>query len=157
MRTQDEIVARYDAVKDGDFMGFRAEVLLVRLDWEHVSKYLKPTAERGDWDETKEGTDDEHVSLELAGYLDFAWGKARDHRGISAERSVQKLTDLVWLLGRDDVLEQIDAAGYAQYGAPKLKVISEAFGLPMPDSPDIVRMMAGLECDPTGCESGCGG
>src|SRR5262249_50912769 len=61
----------------------------------------------------KEGHADKHkeypltedfVRKEMLSYLAFAFGKAADHRGISAARSVQKLTEYAWLLGVDELV-----------------------------------------------------
>jgi hypothetical protein len=61
-------------------------------------------------------------------YYHFALGKIADERGISAERSVVKLREYAWLMGRDDVVDAMDAAPYPQYGAPKVAAFGEGFG-----------------------------
>ena len=153
-RTQDEIVARIRAVEAEDWMGFHTEVLLDSLDYEHAKGWLKPETTAGEWDRT-EPTD---LAVEAREYLDFAVGKILDHRGISAGRSVDKLTELAWLLGRDDVLAAMDTADYPQYGAPKVKVFAHGMGWadlwPAADV-GLERMAAGEPCRP-GCQNGCG-
>lgn len=151
MRTQDEIVARLKQIAKDDLFGFGADVLLPYLDKEHVTPFLKPGAEMT-WEIASQAEPD--ILAEASQYMVFAWGKVEDHRGLSAGRSVQKLTEWCWLLGKDDLVKKIEAASYAPYGAPKLKVICEALGLPMPDSPDVVRMMNGEPCSDY-CQ-GCG-
>ncbi|MDX3109716.1 hypothetical protein [Nonomuraea angiospora] len=152
MRTQGEIVGRVRAVAAGDFFGWHQEVLLPALDFEHAREFLRPEATKERWEEARHGND----LLEAAkAYYGFALGKIRDHRGISAERSTIKLAEFAWLLGRDDVFTAMDSAGYAQYGAPKVKAFGEAFGLAWPDEPEMVRMAAGESCEP-GCSAGCG-
>jgi hypothetical protein len=150
MRTQDEIV---------DFLrshvgGFTVEALIGYLDLAHAKEFLKPTAKA----KAEEWKQDpiEGVLKELADYMAFAWGKVEDHRGISAGRSVQKCSAWAWLLGREDVYEYANNDDhYAQYGAPALKHICEAFGLPVPQDEGVQRMCEGLPCH-DGCESGCG-
>ena len=150
-RTQDEIVARIKAVEADDYFGFRRDVLVHALDFEHAREFLQPDATAMEWAEAAE-TD------ALGGakaYYGFALGKIRDHRGISASRSVGKLGEYAWLLGRDDVVAAMQAADYAQYGAPKVKAFGEGLGLPWPDEPEMVRMAAGDPCEPE-CAMGCG-
>jgi len=89
-------------------------------------------------------------------YLAFAIRKVVDHRGISAERSVVKLREYAWLLGRDDAVVAMDAAAYPQYGAPKLKAFALAMGLPWPTDDIVLEHMAsGQPCSPN-CWEGCG-
>src|SRR5277367_4801730 len=93
---------------------------------------------------------------ELREYMVFAWGKVEDHRGISAGRSVDKCAAWAWLLGRDDVYKAAhDGKNYAQYGAPALKLICEAFDLPVPADKGLQRMMRGEPCTDN-CGNGCG-
>lgn len=150
MRTQDEIVARIKEVKKNDVFGFSQEVLLGSLDFEHAKPFLTDGVTAEQW--TPDLTDDD-VKKEALDYLTFAWGKAEDHRGISASRSVDKMTQFCWLLGHD--VKAIDDAEYAQYGCPKLKVAAELLGAPLPTDPALVRMINGVPCG-SGYECGCG-
>lgn len=154
MRTQEEITARIRAIESKDLFGFAREVLLSALEFEHVKPFLKEGTTAEQWG-VPPHADDSSVTEAARQYLAFAWGKAEDHRGLSADRSVVKLTEYFWLLGKEDALQRMDAAGYAQYGAPILKICAEALGTPIPTSPALVRMMAGEACVP-GCEQGCG-
>lgn len=153
-RTQDQIVTRMrEVVADGDMLGFRREVLLEALDYEHARPYLKPETTEQAWAESVGETP---LADRAARYLDFAVGKILDHRGISAGRSVEKLTEYAWLLGRDDVVTAMNRADYAQYGAPKVKAFAVGLALPWPDADtELERMADGDPCEP-GCESGCG-
>ena len=104
MRTQDEIVARIREKRS--FFGFDAEVLLPSLDFEHAVEFLKPEATREHWEgggEKKEPYPlaEASVMRDFRDYAEFAWGKAQDHRGLSAYRSLEKLSAWAWLLGRD--------------------------------------------------------
>jgi hypothetical protein len=90
-------------------------------------------------------------------YMEFAWGKADDHRGLSAMRSVEKFKAWVWLLGNDKLVEFCeDDDHYAYYGAPVLQRICQEYSFPIPDDAGIQRMMKGLPCK-DGCTSGCNG
>lgn len=156
MRTQDEIRARYDATRDEDPLGFRAEVLLPRLDYAHVADLVKPDTTEAEWADGAEGSDAESVLDAARDYMAFAWGKVADHRGISAGRSVEKIGEYLWLAEETGALAALEEAGYAQYGAPKLLAVCQALGWPWPaDDPGVVRMSEGLPCEP-GCVEGCG-
>lgn len=148
-RTQEEILARIEAVKAEDWMGFHAEVLIDALDYEHAKPFLKDGVTAEEWEPARSGRST------AAGYLEFAIGKIQAHRGISASRSVDKLTEYAWLAGRDDVVAAMGAARYEQYGAPKVKAFALGMGLPWPDDPELERMANGLPCE-DGCPSGCG-
>lgn len=154
MRTQEEIVARIESLGIGeDILGFRREVLLAALDFEHARPFIGPSITAARWGEMAvPAAETEQVAR---AYYSFALGKIEDHRGISASRSVEKLTEYAWLLGRDELVDAMAALDYPQYGAPIVKAWGEAFGEPWPDEPWAVRMAAGLPCEP-GCQMGCG-
>lgn len=136
-RTETEVVEHLRAIRD-DFFSWKWEVLATHLSADAVREFCKPDADLSDW--TPRPLHVEAVFAEFVEYLDFAWGKALDERGISAERSVDKLGEFLWLLGEDEVLARFTAAGYAMYGAPKLAVLSDAYNRPIPDGG---RQMAG--------------
>lgn len=155
-RTQDEIVARYHS-SDG-FLGFAAEVLAEAMSVETI-RSINPAAELPEgW--TPKTT--EAIEAEARDYLTFAVGKIVDHRGISAVRSVTKLTEFAWLLGRDDVVAAMGAAEYEQYGAPQVKAFADGMGWTFLDLPAwpgdrdaLARMAEGLPCTED-CQNGCG-
>jgi len=142
----DEIAAR--AAASDSLFGFGREVLVPFLDYDHAKPFLVPDVTAEAWKPTP--LDDATVRRELASYMEFAWEKAEGHRGISAGRSIQKLTEWVWLLGDDATLAAIEAAEYPMYGCPKLAVISRAYNLPIPDREAVQRMIVGRSCS-AGC------
>jgi hypothetical protein len=156
VRTQEEIVTRVWALRAHrrDIFGFRAEVLVEALDLDHARQFLDPDTP-GEWIQRN---DHETYARD---YLRFAIGKILDHRGNSASRSVDKLYELAWLLGRDDVVRAMDHAGHPMYGAPKIKAFADGLGWPFLDELDgddrqaLARMAGGQQCDPQGCEWGC--
>ena len=156
MRTQDEILERILDRKGSDFLGFECEVLYTYLTYDNVLQFLKEdhVLERDDW---TDGLGDSAVFKELKGYMEFALGKAYNHRGISAGRSISKMTSYLWLLGNDDLFDKFLNAGYAQYGVPQLMVVCEAFDMDVPDymQDEIANMAQGDPCEP-GCDEGCG-
>jgi len=149
MRTLDEIAAR--AAAADDIFGFAREVLVPYLDFERARPFLKADAAAAEWQPTPL----DMARAEMTEYMAFAWGKVEDHRGLSAGRSVEKLAAWAWLLGDDALVERIEAAPYAQYGAPKLAVICAAFDLPVPKSTGVQRMIRGEPCVDD-CDMGCG-
>lgn len=153
MRTEAEVTARYEQLRGDDLFGFSGEVLLSHVSAEAAKPYLKDDADLSAWVQLP--LDHDAVLAEVAEYMTFAWGKVQDHRGISAARSVDKISAYAWLLGRDDVVQAMEGAGYAQYGAPKLLVACKLLQLPWPEATDVQRMAEGLRCRPD-CYDGCG-
>lgn len=147
-RTQDEILARFREVTDDDWLGFRREVLTDAM----TVDTLRAALPNGDIEDTWTPEETEPAAR---GYLGFAIEKILDHRGISASRSVDKLREYAWLLGRDDVVSAMDDAGYEQYGAPKVAAFAAGMGWEWPDDRELARMADGLPCR-DGCEEGCG-
>lgn len=150
-RTQDEILARIRDIAGEDFLGFRTEVLLTALDYEHARRFLRDGATPEQW-AAEQVTD---VEAAAKNYYEFALGKIRDHRGISASRSVEKLGEFAWLLGRDEVIAAMEAADYPQYGAPMVAAFGAGLGLSWPTDEAMVRMASGLPCEDD-CYEGCG-
>ncbi len=150
MRTQDEIVEHIRA--NEGLLDFTASALVPYLDFEHAKPWLKEDVTADQWKPTP--LDRETVLAEMREYMEFAWGKVEDHRGISASRSVDKMGAWVWLLGDDEVLADFKATGYPNYGAPKLAVVCRAYGFPIPDDEGVQRMIQGDDCGIGDC--GCG-
>lgn len=149
-RTQDDILARIETVKSEDWLGFKLEVLVPHLDYEHARPYLKPEVAAYEWQPRTEA----ELQRDAFEYYEFALTKIEGHRGISANRSVEKLTEYAWLMGRDDIVAAMDAAPFEQYGAPKVRAFADALSLGWPVGV-LERMASGLPCEP-GCEAGCG-
>ncbi len=156
MRTQDEILARISDRKENDFLGFECEVLYTYLTYDNVLQFLKEdyVLKRSEWNDD---SSDNIARKGMKSYMEFALGKAYDHRGISAGRSVSKMTSYLWLLGNDDLLDRFLNAGYAQYGVPQLMVICEEYDIEIPEhmQSEIANMAQGKPCEP-GCDNGCG-
>lgn len=152
-RSQDEILARFRSVTDDDAWGFRREVITDAMTLATLQAAFPahdPEKIAAAWEPTDV---EDHARI----YLDFAIEKILDHRSLSADRSVLKLREYAWVLGRDDVVDAMDAAPYPQYGAPKVKAFADGMGWPWPDdSVELKRVAAGQLCDPAGCEMGCG-
>ena len=127
MRTQEEILARFE--KSDDFFGTQKGDLLSYMEFEFAKPYLKEDyvkkVESGE-EKWEVSTDPKKEILE---YLDFAYEKAENERGLSAGRSMLHFKTWIWL---DDekfynkVIDLID--NYTNYGIPALNKISEHYG-----------------------------
>lgn len=152
MRTNDEIVKKTIENRKVLF-DFSSEVFVPFLPFEQAKPFLKKDSLEDQW-EPKDFTR-EQVINDMRDYMEFAWGKVENHRGLSADRSVNKMTAWVWLLGDDDFLKELEKAGYINYGAPKLEVVCKKYDFPIPQSDEIQNMIKGNPCI-KGCKVGCG-
>lgn len=123
-RTSAEIFARAQAADDA--FGWAQEVLFPYCNYETVLPILVDGVTPEDW--AKDAEDPAKVGEAARSYYLFTLGKIADERGISAERSVIKLREYAWLMGRDDVVDAMDAAPYPPYGAPKAAVFGQLMG-----------------------------
>lgn len=154
MRTDDEIVARVKSLKEGDFLGFQTGDLIMRLPFHVVAAegLIKPEVRAESWTVSSRSSAD--VLNEMRDYIAFAWDKAMNHRGISAERSIGHYEAWVWLLG-DPEFQAVDWKKYRNYGAPVLREICVYFNLPFPEDRERAERMAdGKLCRPA-CDDGC--
>jgi len=127
MRTQDEIVKRIETRKDDDLLGFETGEYINYLDFSNARPFLKDDVTEQNWQEA--------VAMigvpikRMHAYMEFAWGKANNSRGISANRSVMHCIAWLWLAGEDDLLAQVEDeyCNYHFYGKPILEIICEHF------------------------------
>src|SRR3972149_3026035 len=146
MRPQEQIVKRIER-KQKEVMSFEPEVLMLYLDFEHAKPMLKPEATEKDWNGCHTPYTRENVLKEAETYMrEYGWAECQEHRGISAERTIMKMTAWAWLLEEDDLLQKMKDTEYQNYGAPKLKVVCEHFGWPIPNDEPTQRMMGGQMC-----------
>lgn len=133
MRTQDEIVMRYEGRKEADMLGFEANEYLFMLDLEHVRPYLKEDADESEFVDpvyTREA-----LLERMKDYMSFACEKADNERGISANRSIMHYIAWIWLLGDDDFLDEVEREydeNYHDYGKPILKMITDKYDFCLP-------------------------
>jgi hypothetical protein len=125
MRTQDEILTKIKSYeKGGDFFGFMTGDLIEYLTFEHAKPYLKDGVTAEEWKPLP--TSHDAVKAQIHGYMDFAWEKANDCRGLSAGRSINHMQVWLWMLGEETAAEEIK--DYDFYGKPQLRAICEHFG-----------------------------
>ncbi len=148
LRTQEEITIKFEQQKDSDsFLDFRPEVLMDYLSFENAKPHLKEEyvkeVEAGtkQWEQF---TTIEKCADDFLKYMEFAWGKAEDERGISASRSIQKLGMWLWIMNREDLSAMIERDDlYNPYGAPALIEVCDAMGIEVSDS---LREFAKVKC-----------
>lgn len=154
MKNQKELVAKIKA--ESGMFSFIPEVLIEYLDFDHAIPFLNDEwrDKRGEWEVKSQ--DREAIIADMRSYMEFAWGKCLDHRGISAGRSVEKMKAWLWLLGDVDAYTFAnDGTNYPNYGAPILMHISDKYGFPIPDDEDARLMAQGKHCT-ADYSCGCG-
>lgn len=147
-RTDDEMKARFESTRS-DFLPFRSDVLMSVLKFEIAKPHLKPefVAEVESGKEKWEPMKIEEAAQAFLDYMEFAKGKAMDEMGISASRSIMKLGEWLWLLGREDLEAKInDDSLYNPYGAPALIAICEEMGIEVAED---LRDFSGVRCRTT--------
>lgn len=159
VRTSEELAAKVAELWDSPSspFGFGAEVLIPELPLDQAAPYLKEEAlaRYRAGEEIWHGGDLDPVRIrrEAIEYLEFAYGKAMDHRGISAFRSIEKLAAYCWLLGAP--WDLVAGAPHANYGAPGLMAAAGFLDHPFPFDGPLAEMAEGRPCSPD-CVEGCG-
>lgn len=123
MRTTQEIIARIEARRSHDILGFEWPCYLDGLTFEEAKPYLKDDATDVGWELKTEA----EIRQEAIDYMPFAWDKANNCRGISANRSIAHYEAWLWMLGEEWGDQLMD--DYEFYGKPQLVRICEYFGL----------------------------
>lgn len=135
-RSPEEIRARLNAEAKG--FGFDKEIYLDYLSFDDALSFLTEDARKkyGEGGEPWPRIDAvDEAAQDFLDYMNFAWGKAEDQRGISASRSIQKLGAWLWLLGRNDLVATIENDDlYNPYGAPALVAVCDDLGVEVPES-----------------------
>lgn len=126
--TPEEIVERIRARREGDLLGFEWLEYLPYLTFDLAKEFLKPTTTEADWDTPKPLTR-EGMLEQIESYMEFAWRKANDFRGISASRSICHYIAWAWLAGDASFSTEIESAPYEFYGKDILVSICKFYGL----------------------------
>ena len=154
MLPKKELRTLYDS--SDSFFGFDKEVYATYMDYDQVKDILKKGITKKSWDKDRHPYSEKRVTADARKYMEFAVGKALDHRGISANRSVEKMKAWMTILGHYD---EIDWYHYANYGAPILKEICDLMGWEEVYADEyrseFLNMARGKPCRPD-CNEGCG-
>ena len=121
-RTQDEILARIKELEPNDFFGHQCSDLAQFLTFENAKPWLKEGVTSEQWQQL---TDPVKC---IRDYMNFAWGKANDCRGLSASRSIQHMQAWVWLDGKDELADRLEDV-YEFYGKPCLVLVCQEYGI----------------------------
>ena len=145
MRTQEEIVEKTKSIKD-DFWGWQTMDLLSYLDFEHAKEFLKDGVTKEEFSEPLEMSKEAILQC-MEDYMEFAWEKANNCRGISAARSMDHYSIWVWLLGDEYVDKFGDLTDYEYYGKDNLVKICEEFGWDHSKWDDGIRTNSGEDSE----------
>ncbi len=148
LKSVDEICEIYKELGKDDFLGFSFDVFAKFVPFEKA----KYNFEDDFINKVESGLEKwtfintiEEASQDFLDYMNFAWGKAEDKRGISASRSIEKLSMFLRIMGREDLAELIDDDDlYNPYGAPALIAVCDKMGIQVPDS---LREFAKVKCE----------
>lgn len=126
-RTAAEILARYEAIQDHDFLGTESSDLVLCLSYDEARPVLSRDVTRKTWTAGVLPRDPADVETRLREYMPFAWDKANGCRGLSAGRSMSHMSAWLWLMGHDEAADAVKE--YSHYGKPQLRAICEHFGI----------------------------
>ena len=129
MRTQAEIIARIEERRPGDVLGFEWPEYASYLEFKNARSFLKEGTVKADWKVCELSKD--NLLAAMLDYMPFAWEKANNCRGISANRSVMHFVAWTWLMGDDDFAKKIQDEyenNYHIYGKPTLEMICKHYG-----------------------------
>lgn len=134
MQTQKAIQARYDERKGSDFLGFEVNEYLSALEYEYVKDLLKKGETEESWGPPTLQTD-EDVMGQMRDYMEFAFEKANNQRGISADRSICHYIAWTWLIDPEfsAKLEEEYKGNYHSYGKHLLVGICKHYGWETPE------------------------
>lgn len=124
MRSQQEIEQHFSDVADHDWLGTKRSDLISYMSFEAAKLYLKEGVTPDEW--TPRPVDKEAILAEMLEYMDFAWDKANNNRGLSAGRSLEHMQVWLWMLGEETAAREID--DYSHYGKPQLRAICQKYG-----------------------------
>ena len=129
MPTFEDIAARAKEREKSDLFGFEVTDLLEFLPFEYATSFLKEGSTKESWETGLKPLDRKVVLDVMEGYIAFAWGKANDCRGLSAQRSVMHYIAWTFLAGDRELSDWCaDEANYRHYGKEILRKICEHYG-----------------------------
>jgi hypothetical protein len=133
-RTQQEIIDRIRHTKESDIFGVIKSDLSAFLTFENVKQFLKEGVTAEQW---KSQFSSDPIQ-EIKDYMEFAWEKANDQRGLSSARAIMHMESWLWLAGEDEFLKfaQDEDNNYAPYGKPILAAICKKYGIRNQDNGD---------------------
>lgn len=128
--SMDEIVARIAERKEADMFGFEWQEYIEWLDHPHAvaTGVLNEKAKiAANWPPPESELTREVMLAKMLAYMEFAWGKANDCRGISAGRSISHYVAWIWLAGDRAFSSEVEQIEHRYYGKPALVAICERY------------------------------
>jgi hypothetical protein len=129
MKSQEEILARYKERAQEDFLGFEVHEYVRALHFEHAKPYLKEGTTPEEWPVDFKTTED--VLERMRTYVDFAYEKIDNERGISANRTIMHYIAWLWLAGNHELGERVEKefdTNYHDYGKDIMDMICAQYG-----------------------------
>ena len=126
MKTQEQIVERIKEIEENDFFGYETNDLITYLDFEHAKQFIKEE-KQAELEQTWKDDKPKDPAEEIKEYMSFAWDKANNCRGLSADRSISHMSAWLWLDGKEELAEEI--RDYQYYGKPQLVKICQEYGI----------------------------
>lgn len=134
MKSAEKIKGKINAGFANDVFGIAFNDLVEALPFADAKEYLKDEflmkdSAEAEWESSRIKTDDD-VKARMLDYLPFAWEKAEDQRGLSADRSIRHFAAWAWLIDNEfyEKIEDMYNNNYFPYGEPILAYISEKLG-----------------------------
>ena len=122
--------------KEPGFLDFTREIAMLFLPFDEIKhdfqEEYRAKIESGEetWQQVFSAME---AAQDFLDYMVFAWMKANDERGISAWRSISKLSAWMRILSRSDVADVLeDQDNYVPYGKPALSKACEMLGISAP-------------------------
>lgn len=116
-----------EAIKASDWMGTQQSDLINFLNYPDAKQYLKKGITKAKWDKLKDKNTRRAILAQMRKYMSFAWDKANNCRGLSADRSINHYRAWIWMLN-DGFLKKLEMIEYEHYGKEKLIAICKQYG-----------------------------
>ena len=129
--TKEEVDSRYDSMRDRDMLGFEVDEYFAFMSFDKIRSIAKEEATDDDINDIMRTLSHDDMIETMLGYMPFAWDKANDMRGISANRSIEHYVAWTWLAGDASLSEEIEDMAtryYCYYGKPILERICDFYG-----------------------------
>ncbi len=131
VRTPEELIRKIQEIcKEEDFLGVERGEYISVLDYQNAKPFLNKSVTEDVWNIQKQEYTVENILFTMQDYMDFAWGKANNCRGISANRSIKHYIAWIWLTGEDDFHKTICDEyknNYQHYGKEILIMICDHY------------------------------
>lgn len=128
MRSKKEIIEKIKQSQGKDIFGFEWLEYCPYIDFESAKTIFNII--EGEWIGIEEEYTKDNILKKMHEYMPFAWEKANNCRGISANRSIMHYIAWIWLLGDDNLLNKVEKeyeTNYHYYGKPILERICKHY------------------------------